>query len=120
MQKIAAIYTRVSGDTQKKEATIESQIEACLKYAQDHNYVIPNGWLIKDDGFKGGNFRRPGLEKLRDIVHENSPDCVIALCPDRLVRKMESQFVLEEEFRRVGNISCHMWRYLQRKMQKIR
>jgi len=102
MQKIAAIYTRVSGDGQKKEATIESQIEACLKYAQDHNYVIPHGWLIKDDGFKGGNFRRPGLEKLRDIVYENSPDCVITLCPDRLVRKMESQFVLEEEFRRVG------------------
>jgi site-specific DNA recombinase len=102
MQKIAAIYTRVSGDTQKREATIESQVEACLRYAQDNNYVIPNGWLIQDEGFKGGNFRRPGLEKLRDIVHENSPDCVIALCPDRLVRKMESQFVLEEEFRRVG------------------
>lgn len=102
MQKIAAIYTRVSGDSQKKEATIESQIEACVKYAQDHNYVIPNGWLIKDEGFKGGVFRRPGLEKLRDIVQENSPECVIALCPDRLARKLESQFVLEEEFRRVG------------------
>jgi site-specific DNA recombinase len=102
MQKIAAIYTRVSGDTQKKETTIESQAEACLRYAQENNYVIPNGWLIKDEGFKGGNFRRPGLEKLRDIVHENSPDCVITLCPDRLVRKMESQFVLEEEFRKAG------------------
>ena len=102
MQKIAAIYTRVSGDAQKKEATIESQLESCLKYAQDNNYVIPNGWIIKDDGFTGGTYRRPGLEKLRDLIYENSPDCVITLCPDRLVRKLESQFVLEEEFRRAG------------------
>ena len=83
MQKIAAIYVRVSGEAQKKEATIESQIEACLQYAQEHNYVIPDGWLIKDDGSTGSNFRRPGLEKLRDIVQENSPDFVIALCPDQ-------------------------------------
>ncbi len=108
MQKIAAIYTRVSGEAQRKEATIDSQIEACLKYAQDHNYIIPNGWIIKDEGFKGGNFRRPGLEKLRDLVHENSPDCIIALCPDRLVRKMESQFVLEEEFRKAGTTIAYV------------
>lgn len=57
MQKIAAIYTRVSGDSQKQEATIESQIEACVKYARDHNYLIPNGWLIKDDGFKGSDLK---------------------------------------------------------------
>ena len=108
MQKIAVIYTRVSGEAQRKEATIDSQIEACLKYGQDHNYIIPNGWIIKDDGFKGGNFRRPGLEKLRDLVHENSPDCIIALCPDRLVRKMESQFVLEEEFRKAGTTIAYV------------
>ena len=102
MQKIAVIYVRVSGDKQKKEATIESQIESCLRYAHENNYVVPEGWLIQDNGFKGGNFRRPGLEKVRDIVRDNVPDAVIALCPDRLVRKLESQFVLEEEFRRAG------------------
>jgi site-specific DNA recombinase len=102
MQKIAAIYVRVSGDKQKQEATIESQLEACLKFSKEHGYVIPEGWIIKDDGFKGGELRRPGLEKLRDLVQEYAPDVVIVLCPDRLVRKLQSQYVLEDEFRKFG------------------
>src|ERR1700722_15636787 len=108
MQKLAVVYARVSVDKQKKEATIESQLEACLNYAKEHECVIPEGWIITDNGFKGGNFRRPGLEKLRDLIQEQVPDLLIVLCSDRLIRKLGSQFVLEDEFRRAGTAVAYI------------
>ncbi|MBA3284885.1 MAG: recombinase family protein [Nitrosopumilus sp.] len=61
MQKIAAIYARVSGDKQKKEVTIASQIEACQNYAKEHNYLVPEPYIISDEGFKGGTYYRPAM-----------------------------------------------------------
>ena len=55
-----AIYARVSSDTQTKEGTIDSQIEALKDYAKAHNLDIAFECL--DDGYSGTTLDRPGLD----------------------------------------------------------
>ena len=54
-----AIYARVSSDTQAKEGTINSQIEALRDYAKTNNLSIIHECI--DDGYSGYNLERPGL-----------------------------------------------------------
>jgi site-specific DNA recombinase len=93
-----AIYARVSSDSQAKEGTIHSQIEALQEYAQANNLTI----LYKciDDGFSGTNLNRPGLDQLRDLTQEGLIDGILVLSPDRLSRKSVQQLLLLEEFKK--------------------
>ena len=101
-QKLAAIYARVSGDRQKKEETIESQIDAIQQYAKANNYIIINEWIFKDEAETGKFLEKPGLDALRDLVREGSPDVIIVHEPDRLIRKKCYQTLLLEEFEKCG------------------
>ncbi len=58
-----AIYARVSSETQAKEGTIQSQLEALRAYAKSHKLDIIDECL--DDGFSGADLNRPGLDHLR-------------------------------------------------------
>jgi site-specific DNA recombinase len=96
-----AIYARVSSDTQTREGTINSQIEALRDYAQANNLTIVQECL--DDGFSGAELNRPGLDQLRDIAQDGLIDAILVLSPDRLSRKQANQIILLEEFKK-GNI----------------
>lgn len=93
-----AIYARVSSDTQAKEGTIDSQIEALKDYAKAHNLNIAFECL--DDGYSGMTLDRPGLDQLRDLAQSGSIEGVLILAPDRLSRKQANQIILLEEFKR--------------------
>ena len=80
-----AIYARVSSDTQAKEGTIESQIEALREYAKTHELNIIHECI--DNGYSGTTLVRPGLDQLRDLVQAGSVEGVLILSPDRLSRK---------------------------------
>ncbi len=69
--KTAAIYTRVSSDQQKENKTIGSQVDELLGYAKDHEYVVPEEYVFKDDGYSGAILVRPGLERVRDLSAED-------------------------------------------------
>lgn len=56
----AALYCRVSTDLQEKEHTIESQLEALRKYAQDKGYEVVAEYL--DEGY-GLQWRVPGTAR---------------------------------------------------------
>lgn len=93
-----AIYARVSTDTQAKDGTIHSQIEALREYAQANNLTIAHECI--DDGFSGAYLNRPGLDRLRDLSYEGSIQGVLILSPDRLSRKQGHQIYLLEEFKK--------------------
>ena len=40
MTQRIAIYTRVSSMEQKNNYSLQSQLEACGRYAQSHNYAV--------------------------------------------------------------------------------
>jgi len=97
-----ALYARVSSDRQKEEGTIESQIEALQDEATQRHCHIPEEWIFRDEGYSGANLERPGLERLRDLVHEGEIETVLVYAPDRLARKYALQVLLLEEFSRNG------------------
>ncbi len=93
-----AIYARVSSETQAKEGTIDSQIEALRDYAKTHDLDIAHECL--DDGFSGTTLDRPGLDQLRDLAQTGCIEGVLILSPDRLSRKQANQIILMEEFKK--------------------
>lgn len=95
-----AIYARVSSDTQTKEGTIDSQIEALREYAKKNNHDVIHECL--DDGYSGTTLDRPGLDQVRDLAQEESIEGVLILSPDRLSRKQAHQAILMDEFKKRG------------------
>jgi site-specific DNA recombinase len=102
MNKLAAIYARVSSDRQKEDKTIASQTSSLREYAQAQGYTVPEGWIFEDEGYSGATLARPGLERLRDLVAEGQVQAVLVYGPDRLSRKYAYQVLLLEEFSRQG------------------
>jgi site-specific DNA recombinase len=93
-----AIYARVSTETQAKDGTINSQLEALREYAQAHDLTIAQECI--DNGISGADLNRPGLDQLRDLALEGDIESVLILSPDRLSRKQAHQIILMDEFKK--------------------
>ena len=63
--RLAAIYARVSTDKQKKEQTIDSQLDALRNAARDGGYELLEEYVFVDENYSGSRLDRPGLERLR-------------------------------------------------------
>ena len=50
MNKLAAIYARVSSDRQREDKTIASQTTSLREYAQVQDYTVPSEWVFEDEG----------------------------------------------------------------------
>jgi site-specific DNA recombinase len=98
----AALYARVSTDRQERDQTIDSQLTALRAWVLDHNHELAEDHIYRDEGWSGARLDRPGLDALRDAVHEGAVDVVAVLTPDRLTRRYAYQVLLIEEFRRAG------------------
>jgi site-specific DNA recombinase len=100
--KQVALYARVSSMQQAEAGTIVSQLSALrVRIANDGFALLPEMEFI-DDGYSGSSFLRPGLERLRDVLHTGGIDRLYVLAPDRLARKYAYQVVLLEEFQAAG------------------
>jgi site-specific DNA recombinase len=102
MERVVAIYARVSSRKQKESETIQSQLDALRQYADDNQFTILNDLICIDDGFSGSILDRPGLDKLRDCISERCINTVLVYSPDRLSRKYVHQLVLKDEFEKQG------------------
>ncbi|KAA3647117.1 MAG: hypothetical protein DWQ07_06370 [Chloroflexi bacterium] len=91
-----AIYARVSSESQAKDGTIQSQLETLREYAERENLTVLEECL--DDGYSGADLKRPGLDRLRDLVAGAAIDGILVLSPDRLSRKNAHIVILLEEF----------------------
>jgi len=93
--KIAAIYPRVSTDNQETEDTsLQTQIEACLKYCQDKGYEMAYRF---NETYSGLNLDRPKLNELRELVRGDQIDVVVVYCLDRLSRNATHGVILRDE-----------------------
>jgi site-specific DNA recombinase len=96
-QKQMALYARVSSTQQADAGTIESQLSALRERIAADGCALPPPLEFVDDGYSGGSFLRPALERLRDAIHTGAIDRLYVLAPDRLARKYAYQVVLLEE-----------------------
>lgn len=98
----AALYARVSTEMQEKEQTIQSQLAAISRYAEEQGVLTTPALTYRDDGYSGSQLDRPALDELRDHAREGRFEKVVVLCPDRLARKYAYQVLLMEELNRAG------------------
>ena len=98
----AALYARVSTEMQEKEQTIQSQLAAITRYAEQQGFQYSEALTYTDDGYSGTWLDRPALDELRDHAREGRFDAIVVLCPDRLARRYAYQVLILEELKRAG------------------
>jgi site-specific DNA recombinase len=97
-----ALYARVSSEQQAQASTINSQIAAIEERIKADGYALLPEFQFLDDGYTGSNLMRPGLERLRDAAANHLLEKIYVHSPDRLARKYAYQYLLIEEFSRLG------------------
>ncbi len=97
-----AMYVRVSTQRQAQTQTIEQQLDRLHAYIEGQGWTLLDHHIFRDDGYSGASLRRPGLDRLRDVVAAGEVDRVILTAPDRLARNYVHQVLLLEELGRTG------------------
>ncbi|SHH19887.1 recombinase family protein [Clostridium grantii] len=97
----AAIYSRKSLFTGKGES-IENQIELCKEYGERLN--IDEYFIYEDEGFSGGDTKRPQFQQLLKDAKENKFDFLICYRLDRISRNV-ADFSSTLELLQENNIS---------------
>ena len=94
----AAIYARVSTDTQQQRGTIGSQLAVLReRVAAAGDELVAE---FCDDGHSGARLDRPGLDSLRDASETGVIERVWCLSPDRLARVYAYQVIVLDELAR--------------------
>src|SRR5215207_737012 len=96
----AILYTRVSGDEQKKRGfSLQDQIDSLRAWASENGYEVVEE--VEDAGYSGAYLERPGLDRVREMVRGGAAEVVAVLFRDRIARGVYAQ-LLSEEFRQHG------------------
>src|SRR6266850_1974981 len=101
-KRYAAIYARVSTDEQVNNFSLDTQREACRKFAEREGYTVPESYVLTDEGISGTTMDRPCFRKLRDLVAAQAITAIIVYDPDRLSRNLGHQLLLAEEMERAA------------------
>ena len=99
----AAIYVRISEEERNKELSnsIDNQISLLTAYASKKNINIYA--IYEDDGYSGGNFKRPGFKKLMSDIDSGIINCILIKDLSRFGREhIEGDFYLEKYFPQKG------------------
>jgi site-specific DNA recombinase len=100
-----ALYARVSSPRQAQTQTSEDQCARRRAHVAAH---AAEGWQVapehvfRDEAVSGATLRRPGLDRLRDLVAGRAVDRILVTAPDRLARHYVQQMLLLDEFERHG------------------
>jgi site-specific DNA recombinase len=100
-EKIAVIYCRVSTEDQGNGFSLSTQQETCQALAAKNGYSVPPDYIIQDEK-TGTTLDRPGLRRVRDLMHTRAIAAVIVHDVDRLSRVLGHQLLLSEEFDQHG------------------
>jgi site-specific DNA recombinase len=96
----AAIYARVSTESQQQRGTIGSQLQVLRQRVSEVADELVAEFC--DDGHSGARLDRPGLDALRDAAEAGLIDLVWCLSPDRLARVYAYQVIVLDELARHG------------------
>lgn len=110
LTKRAIIYVRVSTDEQAKGYSLQTQVEGCMRYAQEMGYAIAATF---QEDYTGTTLDRPALNEMRSLIATDSSISVLIVYDlDRIARKSILQMILEEELHRSGiNVEYVIGRY---------
>src|SRR4051812_44614805 len=95
--KTAAIYARVSTADQVRGTSLDTQVDECRAFAQQHGYTVVK--TIRED-ISGALLARPGLDELRAMAEAQQIEALIVAEQDRLSRDFAHTLFLVQEFER--------------------
>lgn len=88
VKALIAIYSRKSKYTGKGES-IENQIQLCREYAEKYLNAPDNEIAVyEDEGFSGGNTKRPEFQRMLKDVKQNKISTLICYRLDRISRNV--------------------------------
>ena len=91
----AILYTRVSGEEQKKKGySLDDQLDALRAWAATEGYEILEE--VEDGAWSGSFLTRPGLDRVRELVADGGVHAVAALYRDRFARGIYTQLLAAE------------------------
>ena len=95
-----AVYCRVSSEGQEREGTsLQTQLEACLRYCRDKGYDARYRFT---ETYSGLVLERPALNELRELVRNDRIEAVIAFSLDRISRDPSHGVILSLEMEKHG------------------
>jgi site-specific DNA recombinase len=97
-----ALSMRIATPRQAETHPSAQQCERLKAHAQAQGWQIPSEHIFRDEGYSGASLKRPGLDRLRDMVAAAALDRVLITAPDRLARNYVHQVLLLEEWQRYG------------------
>ncbi len=98
---LTVAYCRVSTDEQATEGfSVEGQAEKLRAYAELHE--LGDVTVITDPGWSGKDLKRPGLERLLEMVEQGHVRAVLVWRLDRLSRNLGDLILLADEFGQAG------------------
>lgn len=87
--EMVAIYIRWSTDDQSSGTTLDVQRERCLHYAISQGLgTVPKERIFIDEGYSGGDMKRPAIAKIRQLVKQGKIKVVVVYKIDRLSRNI--------------------------------
>jgi site-specific DNA recombinase len=93
--KRVILYTRVSGDEQRKKGySLDDQRDSLRAWARDEGYEILEE--VEDGAWSGGFLTRPGLDRARELAANGGVHAVAALYRDRFARGIYTQLLAAE------------------------
>lgn len=95
MNKIGAIYIRVSTDKQE-ELSPDAQLRLLLEYADKYKITIPKEFIFQDNGISGRKAdKRPEFQKMIALAKskEHPIDCIIVWKFSRFARNQEESIL---------------------------
>ena len=101
-QEAIAIYSRKSKFTGKGES-IGNQIELCREFARAHygDTLADQALVFEDEGFSGGNLRRPAFQRMMEGAKKRQFKAIIVYRLDRISRNVGDFSNLIEELTRL-------------------
>ena len=99
--KKAVGYIRVSTEGQaEKGISLEAQRAKIEAYAALKDFTLVE--IVEDAGISAKNLKRPGMQRLLDMIHRKEIDAVIILKLDRMFRNTVDALQTTQDFDKKG------------------
>src|SRR5215471_18608728 len=100
---VAAAVSRVSLKLQADNFSIQAQHVRIQEICRQHNLVVPEQFLLDDEGYSGSSFARPAFRKAVQLVREGKANAIIFPYVDRFSRSnVENGLRMIRELREAG------------------
>jgi len=100
INKLVAIYARVSTERQENEQTVQNQLMVLREYIKKNGYTIASEYV--DEGWSGDILARPELDRLRVDAKNKIWEAVLVYDPDRIARRYSYQELIMDELRELN------------------